>query len=113
MIRAIQRRGEDLKPVEMDALTGVFTRPRPDMAFSFDDLQDAKKMQSTTGGGMTREDAHLAATVAITIIFGAIVGAVITIVLSSILTVEAMAPTAAEVMAADFSLEHKLAEVSP
>ena len=62
---------------------------------------------------MTREDAHLAATVAITIIFGAIVGAVVTIVLFSLLTVEAMAPTAAEVMAADFSLEHKLAEVQP
>ena len=62
---------------------------------------------------MTREDAHLTATVAITIIFGAIVGAVVTIVLSSLLTVEAMAPTAAEVMAADFSLEHKLAEVQP
>ena len=58
MIRAIQRRGEDLTPTELDSLTGLFTRPRPDMAFSFDDLQDAKKMQSTTGGGMTREDAH-------------------------------------------------------
>ena len=45
---------------------------------------------------MTREDAHLTATVAITIIFGAIVGSVVTIVLSSLLTVEAMAPTAAE-----------------
>ena len=62
---------------------------------------------------MTREDAHLTATVAIAIIFGAIVGAVITIVLNSLLTVEAMAPTAAEVMAADFNLERKLAEVSP
>ena len=113
MIRAIQCRREDLTPAEMDALTGVFTRPRPDMAFSFDDLQDAKKMQSTTGGGMTREDAHLTATVAITIIFGAIVGAVASIVLSSLLTIEAMAPTAAEVMAADFSLEHKLADVAP
>ena len=113
MTRAIQCRREGLTPAELDALTGVFTRPRPDMAFSFDDLQDAKKMQSTTGGGMTREDAHLAATVAITIIFGAIIGAVITIILSSLLTVEVMAPTAAEVMAADFSLEHKLAEVSP
>ena len=61
---------------------------------------------------MTREDAHLTATVAITIIFGAIVGAVVTIVLSSLLTVEAMAPTAAEVMAAGFSLEHKLSEVA-
>ena len=90
-----------------------FTRPRPDMAFSFDDLQDAKQMQSTTGGDMTREDAHLTATVAITVIFGAIVGAVFSIVLSSLLTVDAMAPTAAEVMAADFSLEHKLAEVAP
>ena len=113
MTRAIQCRREDLTPAEMDALTGVFTRPRPDMAFSFDDLQDAKKTQSTTGGGMTREDAHLAATVAITIIFGAIVGAVVTIVLSSLLTVEAMAPTAAEVMADDFSLERKVAEVEP
>ena len=62
---------------------------------------------------MTREDAYIAATVAITFVFGAIVGAVFTIVLSSLLTVEAMAPTAAEVMAADFSLEHKLAEVQP
>ena len=62
---------------------------------------------------MTREDAHLAATVAITIIFGAIVGAVVTIVLSSLLTIEAMAPTAAEVMAADFSLEHKIVEAAP
>ena len=113
MIRAIQCRREDLTPAELDSLTGLFTRPRPYMAFSFDDLQDAKKMQSTTGGGMTREDAHLAATVAITIIFGIIVGVVVTIVLSSLLTDEAMAPTAAEVMAADFSLEHKLAEVSP
>ena len=113
MNRAIQCRREDMTPAKLDSLTGVFTRPRPDMAFSFDDLQDAKKMQSTTGGGMTREDAHLAATVAITIIFGAIVGAVFTIVLSSLLTVEAMAPTAAEVMSADFSLEHKLAEVAP
>ena len=43
MTRAIQRRREDLTPAEMDALTGLFTRPRPDMAFSFDDLQDAKK----------------------------------------------------------------------
>ena len=83
------------------------------LAMLADDLQDAKKMQSTTGGGMTREDAHIAATVAIAIIFGAIVGAVITIVLSSLLTIEAMAPTAAEVMAADFSLEHKLAEAAP
>ena len=48
---------------------------------------------------MTREDAHIAATVAITIIFGIIVGVVVAIVLSSLLTVEAMAPTAAEVMA--------------
>ena len=62
---------------------------------------------------MTREDAHLTATVAITFVFGAIVGAVVAIVLYSLLTVEAMAPTAAEVMAAGFSLEHKLAEVSP
>ena len=117
MTRAIQSRREDLTPAEMDALTGVFTRPRPDMAFSFDDLQDAKKMQSatttTTGCGMTREDAHLAATVAITIIFGAIVGAVATIVLSSLLTVEAIAPTAAEVSAPGFDLEAKLAEVQP
>ena len=113
MTRAIQCRREGLTPAEMDALTGLFARPRPDMAFSFDDLQDAKKMQSTTGGGMTREDAHLAATVAITIVFGAIVGAVVTIVLSSLLTIDAMAPTAAEVMAADFSLEHKLAEAAP
>ena len=113
MTRAIQCRGEDLTPAELDSLTGLFTRPRPDMAFSFDDLQDAKKMQSTTGGGMTREDAHLAATVAITFVFGAIVGAVVSIVLSSLLTVEAMAPTAAEVMAAGFSLEHKVAEVEP
>ena len=113
MTRAIQCRREGLTPAEMDALTGVFTRPRPDMAFSFDDLQDAKKMQSTSGVGMTREDAHLTATVAIAIIFGAIVGAVVAIVLSSLLTVDAMAPTAAEVMAADFSLEHKLSEVAP
>ena len=113
MTRAIQCRREDLTPAEMDALTGLFTRPRPDMALSFDDLQDAKQMQSTTGGGMTREDAHLAATVAITFVFGAIVGAVVAIVLSSLLTVEAMAPTAAEVMAADFSLEHKLVEAAP
>ena len=113
MTRAIQCRREDLTPAEMDALTGLFTRPRPDMAFSFDDLQDAKKMQSTTGGGMTREDAHIAATVAITFVFGAIVGAVVSIVLSSLLTIEAVSPTAAEVMAADFSLEHKLAEVAP
>ena len=113
MTRAIQCRREGLTPAEMDALTGVFTRPRPDMAFSFDDLQDAKKMQSTTGGGMTREDAHIAATVAITFVFGAIVGAVVSIVLSSLLTIEAVSPTAAEVMAADFSLEHKLAEVEP
>ena len=113
MIRAIQCRREDLTPAELDALSDNFTRPRPDMAFSFDDLQDAKKMQSTTGGGMTREDAHLTATVAITFVFGAIVGAVVSIVLSSLLTVEAVAPTAAEVMAADFSLEHKLAEVAP
>ena len=113
MTRAIQCRREGLTPAELDALTGVFTRPRPDMAFSFDDLQDAKKMQSTTGGGMTREDAHIAATVALTFVFGAIVGAVVSIVLSSLLTIEAMAPTAAEVMAADFRLEHKLAEVSP
>ena len=113
MTRAIMCRREGMTPAELDALSDNFTRPRPDMAFSFDDLQDAKKMQSTTGGGMTREDAHLTATVAITIIFGAIVGAVVTIVLSSLLTVDVMAPTAAEVMAADFSLEHKLAEVSP
>ena len=113
MTRAIQCRREDLAPAELDSLTGLFTRPRPDMAFSFDDLQDAKKMQSTTGGGMTREDAHIAATVAITFVFGIIVGVVVTIVLSSLLTVEAMAPTAAEVMAADFSLEHKLAEAAP
>ena len=113
MTRAIQCRREGLTPAEMDALTGVFTRPRPDMAFSFDDLQDAKKMQSTTGGGMTREDAHIAATVALTFIFGAIVGAVVSIVLYSLLTIEAMAPTAAEVMASDFSLEHKLAGAAP
>jgi hypothetical protein len=113
MTHAIQCRREDLTPAELDSLTGLFTRPRPDMAFSFDDLQDAKKMQSTTGCGMTREDAHLAATVAITIIFGIIVGAVVAIVLSGLLTVDAMAPTAAEVMAADFSLEHKLAEAAP
>ena len=113
MTRAIQCRREDLTPAELDALTGVFIRPRPDMAFSFDDLQDAKKMQSTTGGGMTREDAHLTATVAITIIFGIIVGAVATIVLSCLLTVGAVAPTAAEVMSADFSLERKVAEVEP
>lgn len=62
---------------------------------------------------MTREDAHLAATVALTFVFGAIVGAVVIIVLSSLLTIEAMAPTAAEVMAAGFSLEHKLSEVAP
>ena len=113
MTRAIQCHREDLTPAEMAALTGVFTRPRPDMAVSFDDLQDAKKMQSTTGGGMTREDAHLTATVAITIIFGAIVGAVVSIVLSSLLTIEAMAPTAAEVSAPGFDLEAKLAEVEP
>ena len=113
MTRAIQCRREGLTPAEMDALTGLFTRPRPDMAVSFDDLMDAKNQPTMTGGGMTREDAHIAATVAITIIFGAIVGVVVTIVLSSVLTVEAMAPTAAEVMAADFSLEHKLAEVAP
>ena len=113
MTRAIQCSREGLTPAELDALTGLFTRPRPDMAFSFDDLQDAKKMQSTTGGGMTREDAHLAVTVAITIIFGAIVGAVATIVLSSLLTVEAIAPTAAEVSAPGFDLEAKLAEVEP
>lgn len=113
MIRAIQCRREGLTPAEMDALTGLFARPRPDMAFSFDDLQDAKKMQSTTGGGMTREDAHIAATVALTIIFGAIIGAVATIVLSSLLTVEAIAPTAAEVSAPGFDLEAKLSEVAP
>lgn len=113
MTRAIQCRREDLTPAEMDALTGLFTRPRPDMAFSYDDLQDAKKMQSTTGGGMTREDAHLAATVALTFVLGAIVGVVVTIVLSSLLTVEAMAPTAAEVSAPGFDLEAKLAEVEP
>ena len=61
---------------------------------------------------MTSEDAHLTATVAIAIIFGAIVGAVVTIVLSSLLTVEAMAPTAAEVMAPSFDLERKVAEAS-
>ena len=108
-----QHHRENLTSAELDALADNFMRPRPDMAFSFDDLQDAKKMQSTTGGGMTREDAHLIATGAITIIFGAIVGAVITIILSSFLTVEAMAPTAAEVMAADFSMEHKLAGATP
>ena len=113
MTRAIQCRREGLTPAEMDALTGLFTRPRPDMAFSFDDLQDAKKMQSTTGADMTREDAHLAATVAITFVFGAIVGAVVAIVLSSLLTVEAMAPTAAEVMDPSFDLERKVAEVQP
>ena len=113
MTRAIQCRREDLTPAELDALSDNFMRPRPEMAFSFDDLQDAKKMQSTTGCGMTREDAHIAATVAIAFVFGAIVGAVFSIVLSSILTVETMAPTAAEVMAADFSLEHKLAEAAP
>ena len=43
MTRAIQCRREGLTPAELDALTGIFTRPRPDMAFSFDDLQDAKK----------------------------------------------------------------------
>ena len=113
MNRAIQCRREGLTPAELDALTGIFTRPRPDMALSFDDLMDAKNQPTTTGGGMTREDAHLTATVSLTFVFGAIVGAVVAIVLSSLLTVEAMAPTAAEVMAADFSLEHKLAEVSP
>ena len=84
---AIQCRREGLTPAEMDALYDNFMRPRPDMAVSFDDLQDAKKMQSTTGVDMTREDAHLAATVAITIIFGIIVGVVVTIVLSSLLTI--------------------------
>ena len=108
-----QHHHKDLTPAELDSLTGLFTRPRPDMAVSFDDLMDAKNQLSTTGGGMTREDAHLTATVAIAIIFGAIVGAVVTIVLSSLPAVEAMAPTAAEVMADDFSLEHKLADVAP
>ena len=100
-----QHHRENLTSAELDALADNFMRPRPDMAVSFDDLMDAKKMQSTTGGGMTREDAHLTATVAITIIFGAIVGAVITIVLSSLLTVEAMTT--------DFSLEHKFVETAP
>ena len=113
MTRAIQCRREGLTPAELDALSDNFMRPRPDMAVSFDDLMDAKNQPTTTGCDMTHEDAHLIATVAITIIFGAIVGAVITIILSSFLTVEAMAPTAAEVMAAGFSLEHKLAEVAP
>ena len=62
---------------------------------------------------MTREDAHIAATVAITFVFGAIVGAVVSIVLSSLLTIEAMAPTAAEVMDPGFALERKFAEVQP
>ena len=31
MIRAIQCRREDLTPAELDSLTGLFTRPRPDM----------------------------------------------------------------------------------
>ena len=62
---------------------------------------------------MTREDAHIAATVALTFVFGAIVGAVVSIVLSSLLTVEAMAPTAAEVLAPGFDLEAKIAEVEP
>lgn len=113
MTRAIQCRREGLTPAEMDALTGVFTRPRPDMAFSFDDLMDAKNQPTTTGGGMTREDAHLTATVAITFVFGAIFGAVVSIVLSSLLTIEALAPTAAEVSAPGFDLEAKLAEVQP
>ena len=113
MTRAIQCRREGLTPAELDALSDNFMRPRPDMAVSFDDLMDAKNQPTTTGCDMTHEDAHLIATVAITIIFGAIVGAVITIILSSFLTVEAMAPTAAEVMSADFSLERKVAEVEP
>ena len=113
MTHAIQCRRENLTPTELDALSDNFMRPRPDMAVSFDDLMDAKNQPTTTGGGMTREDAHLAATVAIAFVFGAIVGAVATIVLSSPLTIEAMAPTAAEVMADDFSLEHKLAEAAP
>ena len=62
---------------------------------------------------MNSEDAHIAATVALTFVFGAIVGAAVSIVLSSLLTIEAMAPTAAEVMAAGFSLERNLAEVEP
>ena len=108
-----QHHREDLTPAELDALSDNFMRPRPDMAVSFDDLMDAKNQPTTTECSMTREDAHLAATVAITIIFGAIVGAVATIVLSSLLTVEAMAPTAAEVSAPGFDLEAKLAGATP
>ena len=114
MIRAIQCRREDLTPAELDALSDNFMRPRPDMAFSFDDAEDAKKPQASTPEAELIEGLILVAVgvVGVLAMAGVIIALTAAVQFMRI-DIQTLAPTAAEVMAPGFDLERKVAEVQP
>ena len=117
--RAIQCRRDGLNDVELDALADSYTRPRPDMAFSFDDLQDARSDEiRATLGSDAAKDWIEGLLLMIAGILGFLAGGLIVVMIawaaqSAGLDARTIAPTAAEVLAPGFDLEAKVAEVQP
>ena len=114
MNRAIMCRPDGLTPAEVDALHDSLTRPRPDMAFTFDDAEDAKKPQARTPEAELIEGLILVAAgvVGVLAMAGVIIALTAAVQFMRI-DIQTLAPTAAEVSAPGFDLEAKVAEVQP
>lgn len=121
MDRAIQCRRDGLNDADLDALADSYTRPRPDMGFSFDDIQAARSedvraayLYGACAGGDWIGDLLLM----IAGILGFLAGGLIVVIIawaaqSAGLDARTIAPTVAEVSSPGFDLEAKLAEVEP
>ena len=116
---AIQCRRDGLNDVELDALADSYTRPRPDMGFSFDDIQGARSDEiSATLGSDVAKDWIEGLLLMIAGILGFLAGGLIVVIIawaaqSAGLDARTIAQTATEVTAPGFDLEAKLAEVEP
>lgn len=119
MTRSIQWRRDGLNDTELDALADSYTRPRPDMGFSYYDIQGARSDEiSATLGSDVAKDWIEGLLLMIAGILGFLTGGLIVVIIawaaqSAELDARAIAPTAAEVSAPGFDLESKLAEVEP
>lgn len=119
MDRAIQCRRDGLNDADLDALADSYTRPRPGMGFSFDDIQGARsdEIRATLGSDVAKDwiDGLL---LMIAGILGFLAGGLIVVIIawaaqSAGLDARTIAPTAAEVLDPSFDLERKVAEVEP
>lgn len=112
MTRAIMCRREGLTQAEESALYESITMPRPDMAFTFDDMQDPGG-DTSPAAAMIEGLLFIAARVTLFVAAALLIVGIAFAAQAIRLDVQTLAPTVAEVSAVDFDLDRKLGEVLP